>query len=58
VIRDGDFRKQREGILPLRTIDQMRNLALGMKGKRLKPKDLINPTGESNYAWAEKSWSA
>ena len=44
--------------MPLRTIDQMRNLALGMKGKRLKPKDLINPTGESNYAWAEKSWSA
>ena len=35
------------------TIDQMANLARGMKGRRLKILDLTAPTGESNHAMAE-----
>ena len=35
------------------TIDQMANLALGMKGRRLKRDELEAPTGESNYARPE-----
>ena len=37
------------------TIDQMANLARGMRGNRIKFKDLIATTGESNYARAKAS---